>query len=78
MYYFFEKSVFIKLFVYLSVAEVVLLSLSLAVDRGPGFGRLHAQDPRFSSDVHMLLVSCAHLLSLLDELKMSVTAADCQ
>ncbi len=74
----FKKSGCIKKSVYLSVAEVVLLNLSPAGDCGLGFGRLRGQSPRFSLDVHMLLVSGVHLPSLLDGLKVSVTAADCQ
>lgn len=60
------------------MGEVVLLNLSPAGEYGPDIGRLHAQSPRFSLDVHMLLVSGVHLPYLLDALKVSVTAADCQ
>ena len=68
----------LKKTVYLSVTEVVLLNPFPAGDCGPGFGRLHAQSPRFSSGVHTALASGVHLPSLLDGLKLSATAADCQ
>lgn len=62
----------------LSVQQVVLPDLSPAGEYEPDTGRLLAPRSRFSMDIRMLLMSCAHLLLFVAVLKASVTAADCQ